>query len=135
MITEQQEDLAPLGSYLPTAFSIRMSHPAIDKQPASGPLHIPRVAFPTFMHEFAHLIQDWSTFRGIMDFLNFWDKVGVVTDLARRSGEKVPYPVVQRGGKQHRLSRETLYGLELDKLSAMTDPGIDWTKDTAIVAD
>lgn len=71
MSSEHQEDFAPLGSYLPTAFSIRMSHPAIGKQPESGPLHIPRAAFPTLMHELAHLIQDWSTFRGIIDFLNF----------------------------------------------------------------
>jgi hypothetical protein len=128
MAADQKEDFAILGSYLPTAFSIRMTHPAIGKQPVPGPFQIPRPAFPTFMHEFAHLIQDWSTFRGIIDFLNFWDQVGAVADLSRRSGAEVPYPVVQRGGNQHRLRPETAYALELDALGAMTDAGIDWTK-------
>ncbi len=77
----QEEDLAKLGSYLPRGFTIKMFHPAIKAmgEAADGQLKISKAAFPTLMHEFAHLVQDWPSFRGIMDFLNIWDQVGAVS--------------------------------------------------------
>ncbi len=130
MTSKQYEfDRYTAGTYLPRAFTVTMLHKAIKKLPHAGPLTIPKAAFPTFMHEFAHLIQDWSTFRGVMDFLNVWDQITAVADHVARSGKTVPYPLVQTGGKLHRLTPRTLYALELDQLSAMTEPVRRWTKD------
>ena len=121
-----------LGSYLPTAFTIKMLHPAIklEELSTSGPLILPRAAFPTFMHEFAHLIQDWSTFRGIMDFCNAWDKAEAATEHVQACDEVVPFPIIQ-GKKLHRLTPKTMFAMELDYLEAMTEPVLDWKNDAS----
>ena len=126
MTSEPDEDRAQVGSYMPRTFSIRLLHPAIGKQPQNGPLYIPRAAFPTLMHEFGHLVQDWSTFRGVIDFLNLWDQVGAISDLAGRSGADIPFPVVGAGGVQRRLRPETLYALDLDDMHEVTEPRHRW---------
>ncbi|WP_406694354.1 hypothetical protein V5E97_25090 [Singulisphaera sp. Ch08] len=125
-----EEELAVLGSYLPRAFTIQMLHPAITAAslPTVGPLTIPRAAFPTFMHEISHLVQDISTFRGIMDFLNLWDQVGAAAGHVGRSGEAVPFPVVGRNPTDHRLNDETRFAIELDFLRAKADPKHRWTR-------
>jgi hypothetical protein len=78
------------------------------------------------MHEFGHLVQDWTTFRGALNFLNFWDKVGVTAEYVRRSKKRVKLPIADFRSKRHRLPKALRYAVELEHLERTLEPRNNW---------
>jgi hypothetical protein len=58
-----------------------------------------------------------------------WDQVAAVAAHVRASGANVPFPVVE-AAERHRLTPDTKYAIELQRLRAMTEPRKTWTRDS-----
>lgn len=121
-------DRAAKGAYTPRGFTIELRHPDFEP-PKDGKLVFTKELFPTFMHEFSHLVQDRGTFRGVMNFLDLWDQISTVSNHCRLHGAEVPRPIIQINGRQHRLPLDQIWARELDRLRAKSEPRIDWTDD------
>ena len=98
-------DRAAKGAYTPRGFTIELCHPGFEP-PKDGKLVFSKELFPTFMHEFSHLVQDRGTFRGVMNFLDLWDQISAVSNHCRLHGDEVPRPIIQINGCWHRLPPE-----------------------------
>lgn len=125
MTTNRIEDRAALGAYTPRGFTIELLHPNFTVN-AQGEIDMPLSLFPTFMHEYAHLLQDRGTFRGVMDYLNMLDQVTAVAGHSLGSGDSILYPVIELNGTRHRLQPDQIWARELDRLRAMSEPRQGW---------
>ena len=121
-------DRAAKGAYIPRGFTIELRHPDFEP-PKDGKLVFSKVLFPTFMHEFSHLVQDRGTFRGVMSFLDLWDQISAVANHCRLHGAEVPRPIIEIDGRKHRLPPDQIWARELDRLRAKSEPRIGWTDD------
>src|SRR5688572_672199 len=93
-------DRAARGAYIPRGFTIELCDPGF-QPPQDGRLVFSKELFPTFMHEFSHLVQDRGTFRGVMNFLDLWDQIAAVSNHCGRSGPEVPRPIIELNGRRH----------------------------------
>jgi len=121
-------DRAAKGAYIPRGFTIELRDPGF-QVPQDGRLAFSKEQFPTFMHEFSHLVQDRGTFRGIMSFLDLWDQIAAVSNHCRLNGPEVPRPIIELDGRRHRLPPDQIWARELDRLRAKSEPRIGWTDD------
>lgn len=126
--TSSLVDRAAKGAYTPRGFTIELCHPDFEP-PKDGKLMFSKELFPTFMHEFSHLVQDRGTFRGVMNFLDLWDQIAAVSNHCSLHGAEVPRPVVEMNGLRHRLPPGQIWARELDRLREKSEPRIDWTDD------
>ena len=126
--TDTIVDRAVRGAYIPRGFTIELRDPGFEP-PQHGRLVFSSKLFPTFMHEFSHLVQDRGTFRGVMSFLDLWDQISAVANHCGLSGPEVLRPIIEIDGRRHRLPADQIWARELDRLRAITEPRIDWTDD------
>lgn len=125
MTTHCSQDFAAVGSYVPRGFTIQLIHPdfKLDQQ---GKITMPHDRFPTFMHEYSHLLQDTGTFRGAIDYLSLLEQVTAVAAHSLASGATISYPVIERNGIRHRLPPDHSSARDLDRLREMTEPREKW---------
>ncbi len=119
-------DAFTLASYTPRGFFIKLEAPMFQEPPEEGPLAFCPKTFPIFMHEVAHLVQDRATFRGIIDFLDFWDRVSAVSEHNRTCDENLEIPLVDAHTGQSRLQESYQWALETERLRGLREPRKSW---------
>jgi hypothetical protein len=124
------EEFGVLASYRPRAFAIELQAHSFRKPvPGPGLPTFDEETFPTFMHEMAHLVQDRSTFRGVMDFLDLWDQVDAVSTYVRAASAAVIIPIGGMSFTSCRLPDEMKWAFGLDQLRTHREPRREWTRD------
>lgn len=117
------------ASYMPRAFCIILNDLEF-KMPNSGQeLKFSPQNFPTFMHEVAHLVQDRSTFRGVIDFMELWDQVAVVAEHVRASANELQFPLVDLKTGRSRVGAQHAWIFEAEALRRLREPRVNWESD------
>lgn len=127
MSTPSDIDYEAIASYLPRAFCIELSS-TIFESPAPGieNLTFSAQSLPVFMHEVAHFIQDRSTFRGVIDFMDMWDRVSAVSGHIRSCNHRVELPLVDFESGSTRLRSDLQWAIETDFLRRLREPRFSW---------
>src|SRR5262249_32787349 len=73
-----------------------------------------------------HLVQDWTTFRGALNFLNMWDQVGAVASYVGTCRSRVTLPIALWGTGRTRLPRQLRYATELATIETTLEPRNTW---------
>jgi hypothetical protein len=91
-----------------------------------SPLTFSPNSFPVFMHEVAHLVQDRATFRGVIDFLDLWDRVSAVSEHNRTCSGILEIPLVDAKTGQSRLHENHRWAVETERLRGLREPRESW---------
>lgn len=116
-----------LASYTPRGFYIQLNEPFFTG-PSSpdGTLVFTQQNLPVFMHEVAHLVQDRATFRGVIDFLDLWDRVSAIAEHVRSSNPTIELPLVDIPSGFSRLAGNINWAVETEKIRRLREPRINW---------
>ncbi len=122
----QMFDYEDLAAYSPRGLYIKLLSGVFETPDGPGMPTFSSEAFPLFMHEVAHLVQDRSTFRGVIDFLDMWDRVTAVADHVRDCHQRVELPLVNPLTGATRLREDLRWAIETETLASHREPRGAW---------
>lgn len=115
-----------LASYTPRSFYIQLNEPMFSEPGPNGTLKFTPQNFPVFMHEVAHLVQDRATFRGVIDFLDLWDRVSAIAEHVRSLNGTIEIPLFDARTGLSRLAGNINWAVETEKIRQLREPKIKW---------
>lgn len=119
-------DYEDFAAYSPRGLYIRLLSGVFEPPDGPGMPTFSEAAFPRFMYEVAHLVQDRSTFRGVNDFLDMWDRVNAVADHVRDCQHCVELPLINYHTGAIRLREDLRWAIETETLRSHREPRGAW---------
>ena len=120
------KDFEILAGYMPSQFYIELHSPFFQKPAAGELIKLNPQNCPVFLHEVGHSVQDRATYRGVIDFLDSWDRAFAVADYIRESDGEISIPIVDLKTGQLRINPKYRWALETDLLRSFREPRICW---------
>jgi hypothetical protein len=122
-------DHEALAAYYPRGFMILLKNEVFVPPLGPGIPEFSQESFPIFMHELAHLVQDRSTIRGVVEFLDMWDRVEAIAEHISACGHHVVVPFFDSDTGATRLSDNLKWTIEAETIYSLREPREPWSSD------